>query len=326
MLISKIIKLSAKLIWPVLKDAVYASLNLFKIMIPIIIAVKILQFFDLIRYLAIPLKPVMSLVGLPAEMGLVWATTIMDAHYSAIVVFLSIIEHVPMTTAQITILATMMMIAHSLPIELRLVQKAGLHLPFQAVLRLGAALLVGMGLNGFYSFFDILQGEPTIFLAWNTLESDQSLYQWGISKIFMLINVFFLIFILMLFIALLKKTGFINIIQKIMTPLMKIIGTSDKASTVTVIGLCLGLTYGSGLILNETKAGGMSKQDVFGSLSLMGLNHAVFEETILMKMLGADLSGILFVKMAFSILLIAVIAVVIKYLPLKIKETYLWQP
>jgi len=326
MFIYKIIKALAKEIKPVLKDAVSTSLNLFKIMIPIIIAVKILQVFDLIRYLAIPLKPVMSLVGLPAEMGLVWATTIMDAHYSAIAVFLTIIDQTPMTTAQITILATMMMIAHSLPVELRIAQKAGLRLPFQAVLRLGAALLAGVILKGFYSFFGMMQDEPTILLAWNTLESDQSLYQWGISKIFMLMNIFFLIFLLMLFITLLKKTGLINIIQKIMQPLMKIIDTSDKASTVTVIGLCLGLSYGSGLILNETRTGGMSKQDVFGSLSFMGLNHAIFEETILMKMLGAALSGILLVKLTLTILLLAIIIAASKRLPLKIKEKFLWQP
>ena len=326
MLISKIAKATVKEIAPTLKEAISTSLHLFKIMVPVIIAVKILQYFGLISYIAVPLKPIMSLVGLPAEMGLVWATTIMDAHYSAIAVFLSIIEQVPMTTAQVTILATMMMIAHSLPVELRIVQKAGLRLTFQAVLRLGSALLVGIILNGVYSFFNILQGEPTIFLTWNTLESDQTLYQWAISKVFMLMNIFFLILLLMLFINLLKKTGFINIIQKMMSPLMKIIGTSDKASTVTVIGLCLGISYGSGLILNETRTGGMSRQDVFGSLSLMGLNHAIFEETVLMKMLGADLSGILFVKFAFSILIIAALSIIIRHLPVKIKERYLWQP
>jgi len=326
MFTSKFIKVLAQEIWTTFKNAVSTSLNLFKIMIPIIIAVKILQIFDLIRYLAIPLKPIMSLVGLPAEMGLVWATTIMDAHYSAIAVFLTISDQIPMTTAQVTILATMMIVAHSLPVELRIVQKAGLRLPFQLVLRLGTALFTGMMLHGFYSTFGLLQDEATILLVGSTLESDLSLSQWGISKIIMLRNIFLLIFFLMLFITFLKKTGFINMVQKVMSPLMRILGTSDKASTVTVIGLCLGISYGSGLILNETKTGAMSKQDIFGSLSFMGLNHALFEEIVIMKMLGAALSGILFVKLFFTTLLVAVLVAAVKRLPLRIKEKYIWQP
>ena len=46
------------------------SLELYKIMIPIIIAVKILQELDLISWLALPLEPFMRLMGLPGEMGL----------------------------------------------------------------------------------------------------------------------------------------------------------------------------------------------------------------------------------------------------------------
>lgn len=306
------------------RNAASISIHLFKVMVPVIIFVKILQVFNLIDYLAIPLKPIMYTVGLPAEMGLVWATAIIDTPYSAIIVFMSIFDQMPINTAQLTILATMIMIAHNLPVELKVVQKAGLRLPFQAVLRLGSALLVGATLNIFYSFFDVLQNEPTILLAWNALESDQSLSQWAVSKTLMLLNIFLIIFLLMLLMSLLKKIGVVNIIKRILTPLMRVIGTSDKAATVTVIGLCLGINYGSGLILSETKAGELSKQDIFGSLSLMGINHAIIEDTILMKMLGADLSGILFLKLILTILLVATLINAVKRLPYRVKEAYLW--
>ncbi|NMC48238.1 MAG: hypothetical protein GYA47_02220, partial [Desulfovibrio sp.] len=57
-----------------LRDAVRISLDLYKIMIPVIIGVKILKELDLISLLAVPLSPLMELTGLPADMGLVWAT------------------------------------------------------------------------------------------------------------------------------------------------------------------------------------------------------------------------------------------------------------
>ena len=64
------------------KDATRISLDLFKIMVPVVIAVKILQELNLIGYLAAPLAPIMKLVGLPGEMGLVWATAPVNNIYS----------------------------------------------------------------------------------------------------------------------------------------------------------------------------------------------------------------------------------------------------
>jgi hypothetical protein len=101
------------------RDAVKVSRELYTIMVPVIILVKILQELDLIRYLALPLKPLMTLVGLPAEMGLAWAAALLNSVYSGIIVFLQLAQShgEPLTTAQVTTLGTMMLIAHALPIE-----------------------------------------------------------------------------------------------------------------------------------------------------------------------------------------------------------------
>ena len=54
----------------VLMDAVHVSCDFFKVLIPISIAMKILAELDWIRYLALPLEPVMQLTGLPADLGI----------------------------------------------------------------------------------------------------------------------------------------------------------------------------------------------------------------------------------------------------------------
>ena len=51
------------------RDALSVSYQLFKVMVPVLIAVKILKELGLIRYLAIPLEPVMARVGLPRRDG-----------------------------------------------------------------------------------------------------------------------------------------------------------------------------------------------------------------------------------------------------------------
>ena len=109
----RLIKLASE----ILRDAFSASFELFKVMIPIIILVKALQEFGLIQYLAWPLEPIMSLVGLPAEMGLVWATALINNIYTGIIVLLSLTGDIPLTTAQATVLGVLMLVGHGLPVE-----------------------------------------------------------------------------------------------------------------------------------------------------------------------------------------------------------------
>jgi len=52
-------------------EALRVSFPLFKIMIPIILGVKLFQELGLIAHMAMPLSPIMKLMGLPGEMGLV---------------------------------------------------------------------------------------------------------------------------------------------------------------------------------------------------------------------------------------------------------------
>ena len=119
-------------------------------MIPIIIAVKILQEFGAVDALGKILSPVMGIVGLPGSMGLVWATTILSNIYTGIVVFVSVTANESLTVAQTTVLASMMLVAHNLPIELRIAQKAGARLRFMGLLRMGGAFVLGWGLFRIY--------------------------------------------------------------------------------------------------------------------------------------------------------------------------------
>ena len=80
-------------------------------MIPIIIAIRILQEFGAVDALGKVLSPVMGIVGLPGSMGLVWATTILSNIYTGIVVFVAVSANEPLTVAQTTVLASMMLVA-----------------------------------------------------------------------------------------------------------------------------------------------------------------------------------------------------------------------
>jgi hypothetical protein len=163
-----------------LAEAAQISLTLFRIMIPIIIAVKILQQFGAVALLGKILSPVMGVVGLPGSMGLVWATTILSNIYTGIVVFVSVSANEPLTVAQTTVLATMMLVAHNLPIELRIAQKAGVRLRFMGLLRMGAAFVLGWALFRVYSWAGLLQQQNTP--RWLPHIDDSSLVAWAAGQ------------------------------------------------------------------------------------------------------------------------------------------------
>ncbi|HKL25064.1 MAG TPA: nucleoside recognition domain-containing protein, partial [Desulfuromonadales bacterium] len=103
----------------VLKDAVATSLPLYKIIIPISLVTKLLTEFGLTERLGAGLAPVMEVVGLPGSMGLVWATAMVTNLYGGMVVFASLAPDAALSVAQVTVLTTMMLVAHALPVELR---------------------------------------------------------------------------------------------------------------------------------------------------------------------------------------------------------------
>jgi len=296
-----------------IKEIFSITYNLFKLMIPIIIVVKIIEELGGIKYIAMALEPVMELVGLPASMGLVWATTMITNIYGGMIIFMSSASNESLSVAQVTILGSMMLLAHALPIEVRIAQKAGVRIIFTLILRIGGALLLGFLLLKIYSSGDYLSQANTPL--WKPPQiTDDSLSTWIISQIKMLFQVFIIISVLVVFLKLLKLSGIEKLFAFILRPLLKILGLSEKTTSITIIGITLGLTYGGGLLINEANKGELSRMDVFGSISLLAIGHSLIEDTLLIMLLGADLSGILYARIAFSIILIAVIIHSVKYL------------
>jgi hypothetical protein len=289
-----------------IKEIFFITYNLFKLMIPIIIIVKIIEELGGIKYIAMALEPVMQLVGLPASMGLVWATTMITNIYGGMIIFMSSASNESLSVAQVTILGSMMLLAHALPIEVRIAQKAGVRIIFTLILRIGGALLLGFLLLKIYNYGDYLSQANTPL--WKPPQiTDDSLSTWIISQIKMLFQVFIIISILVVFLKLLKLSGIEKLFALILKPLLKILGLSEKTTSITIVGITLGLTYGGGLLINEANKGELSKMDVFGSISLLAIGHSLIEDTLLIMLLGADLSGILYARILFSVILIAVI-------------------
>ena len=306
-----------------LSDAVKTSYDLFKIIVPISILTKLLSEAGVIDYLGFALSPVMQLVGLPGSMGLVWATSMLTNLYGGMVVFASLAPEAHLTIAQVTVLTTMMLVAHSLPVELRIVQKAGARFRFMIFLRIVGALTLGWLLHQIYTLRGALQTPNR--LLWNPSPQDSSWLAWAQGEVRNFLSIFLIIFVLLFIMKVLKRFGVISLLTKLLDPILSALGMSRAAAPVTIIGLTLGLSYGGGLIIQEVQSGNTLKYDIFSSLALMSLSHSLIEDTLVMMVLGGDLSGILWGRLLFSFLVVFLLGKLLRKIPEKVFDRYFFR-
>jgi hypothetical protein len=122
-----------------------------------------------------------------------------------------------------------------------------------------------------------------------------------------LIYIFCIICVLVFFLNFLKKIGVENLIKKLLTNPLKLMGISSSAINIIIVGLTIGLQFGGGLLIKEAKSGSINKQSILLSLSLLNLVHAVIEDSILMIIIGGHISGVLFFRVIFSLLIVFLI-------------------
>ena len=117
--------------------------------------------------------------------------------------------------------------------------------------------------------------------------------------------------------------GIEKFIRLIFKPFLNFVGIGDKASTIAVVGVTLGVSFGGGLLIKEVSSGTIPRNDVFGVVCLINLFHSAFEDTSLMMLLNPSLIIILFGRALFSMIVVLFLMMIVKNLPDTIWEKYL---
>jgi spore maturation protein SpmB len=278
---------------------------LYKILIPFIFIIKILEEIGIVKIISNFFEPIVQLLGLPAEFGIVWVTAIIINVYAAIVLFINIVPSLDLTVAQVTVLTVIILIAHNILIESAISHAAGISFVYASILRIGIAFLAGFILYRIYFYFGFLQEKFNLVLEQRVVPTDY--YSWVLGQIENLIYIFCIICILVFSLNILKKIGVENLIKRLLANPLKLMGISSSAINIIIVGLTIGLQFGGGLLIKEAKSGSINKQSILLSLSLLNLVHAVIEDSILMIIIGGHISGVLFFRVIFSLLIVFLI-------------------
>ncbi len=281
-------------------EAWVTSWELIRITVPVAIITKILQEFGLIHYFSMALQPVMNIIGLPGELGLVWATAMLTNLYGGIAVFAALAPGLDLNSAQITVLCSTMLIAHSLPIELSVSKRAGANLIPIGLLRLVGAVTYAFLLNRICLVLHIWQETATLFFK--AVDKSEDLFQWGLALLQNQGMIILIIFCIVFFMRIFRKIGLLALLERILAPVLPFFGMGRQAAPITVVGMVMGIGYGGALIIRETDKGKMAKEEVFNSMALMGLCHGLVEDTLVMAAIGGKLAGIFWGRILFSLI------------------------
>ena len=297
------------------KNAASLYWDLLKTMVPVMVVVQVGVSYGLIDQLAALFEPLMSLVDLPAATGIVWATGILVNNYGAAAALVGILPYTDLTVAQLTVLLSMVLIAHALPLEQAISRKAGISFTFSTTLRFVGGLAYGWILNAIYSWGNWLQEPATI--AWLPTDggTDTSWDAWAVNSAVSLFWLFWIILGLVTLLKVFEVFKITDLLARLLSPLLGLMGISRAATSITMVGALLGLSFGGGLIIKEARAGNLAPRDIVLSLSFMALCHSLIEDPLFMMALGADVTGVLIGRFIFAVVVMVVLSRLILALP-----------
>ena len=291
----------------------------FKIMVPVSVIIKILQELDLIRYIGEALSFLMYPLNLPGEMGLVWASAMLSNIYGGVLTFVSLPLASPLNVAQMTTLASLVLFAHTFLIEIPICVKAGCRfLPIFLIRFAGAYIFAFIVAQSCFagSWCQTPTDAFTLPVA-----PDEGLWTWIAGELKKYAVISLVVLALVVLLEIMDRLGITRMLERIMSPLVKLIGISPKVMPITLIGMTLGLAYGGGLIVAQSREKPLEGRDIFLSLAFLSLFHSIIEDHLLMIALGAHWFWIFILRLVFTLGLM----ILIKHLSYRIPSKYLFK-
>lgn len=298
------------IVLPSIKKSGNTTLWLLKIILPISLLVRFLDYFGILAFVAQFLDPVFLHLGLPGSTAIIFITSIFLPLYAP----LAIIMSMTVTLRELTILALMCQIAHSLPVESAIQAKTGTSFWSMFSLRVVVSILVGISLNHILPadmgmpLFVKIDAEAMTFIA-------DVLLLWLKGSFQMSLLIFTIITSLNVLYKLLEQHNLTTKLSKAIEPLLRFFGLPASTGFLWLIGYIVGLAYGGALMIDQMSEGKVSRKDAELLNYHLAVSHSVIEDNLLFVALGVSIWWILGVR-----LLVAWIVVWLRRFLLKMKQ------
>jgi spore maturation protein SpmB len=265
-----------------LKKGWHSFLWMMKIILPVSFMTTLLAWSGWLLYLDALVKPAMGIMNLPAQAALPLIIGMLTGMYGGIAAMIAL----PFSPDQMTLIGIFILMAHNLIQEGIIQGKSGIN-PFKATLfRIGAAAAILWLLTPWFA--------PPISDASVTIAAAASirppfmpaLQTWLETTASLTVKAFVIIMSLLTILEILKTSGWIRYVVVFLAPLLKFMGLERKLAFLWITAIFFGLTYGGSVIMEESREGGLSREELETLHLSIGINHSMFEDTLLLVAMG----------------------------------------
>lgn len=270
---------------------------LFKVMLPISLAVRVLQYVGVIDWLAAYLSPVFSYIGLSGDSAFVFLTSIFLPLYPTIAVMTTL----TLTLREATILAVMCLVSHNLPVECSVAHKTGSRFGEIVVFRIFMSLVAAIVLNWLmpqsdapFNFLSMGGAEVT---SWGMLFT-----QWLTSSLTLIITIVLIVTALMVLQRVLEEFGWMHRIAHSLSPLMRLFGLPSGCSLLWLTGNVVGMAYGAAIMIDEVEQGRLTRHEANLVNHHLGVSHSLLEDTMLFVAMGISFWWIFLTRLILAMI------------------------
>lgn len=283
---------------------------LLKLMLPVALLVSFLQYWGVIDWLAQYLSPIFIHIGLPGGSAIVFITSLFLPLYSA----LAVIATMTLGMREVTILAIMCLISHSLIIETAVQKRTGSSVVNMLVVRIGASFIAAVILNWLLPTTGFGVSHSSEHILQITSVRDV-FFGWFKTSIMLIIKVSLILYGLFSLQNILSEFKWLDRISATFAPFMKFFGLSRDVSFLWFVAQTLGLAYGSAVVIEQVEKGVVSRKDANMLNYHIAVNHSLLEDTLLFVSIGVSMFWIVIPRVGLALLLVWGIRVFKRILP-----------
>jgi hypothetical protein len=111
---------------------------------------------------------------------------------------------------------------------------------------------------------------------------------WSLSTLDLLGRIFLIMMIFLTLLEILKTCGWIDRLVRMLTPILKCLGLSQRVGILWIAGAIFGLVYAAAVIVEEAKQRNLSKGELEGLQLSIGIHHSVIEDPAIFIALGLN--------------------------------------
>ncbi len=253
-----------------------------QIVIPVSLVVTLLQWTGWLDQLSFFFNPLMRLLNLPSQAALPIISGMLINLYVAIAAMTAM----PFTLGQMTLVAVFALICHNLITEGIIQHKSGINVIKITLIRITVAILTVFIISRFLgdaSQSIIVPASLTVASSLLTVVKD-----WAINLIALLFRILGIIMAVMIMLEFSESLGWTEYSVKILRPLMRILGLSERTAPLWVTSAGFGLMYGGAITIDKARKGVLGKEELERLHISIGINHSMIEDPALFLSLGLN--------------------------------------